>query len=82
MALSRASEMYALEDSTQKMQTVLDSNRKLNIPIGITMMRFNHNYEQAFELLRTTARNQKRKLTAVDLEVMQESEARILKNSQ
>jgi response regulator NasT len=82
MALSRASEMHALEDSKQKMQTVLDSNRELNIAIGITMMRFNRNREQAFDLLRTAARSQNKKLSAVALEVIQESEAGILKNSE
>jgi response regulator NasT len=82
MALSRATEMHTLEDSKQQMQTVLDSNRELNIAIGITMIRFNRNREQAFELLRTAARSQNRKLTAVALEVIQESEAEILKNSQ
>lgn len=81
-ALSRASEVLALEDSKQKMQTVLDCNRELNIAIGITMIRFNRNREQAFELLRTASRNQNRKLTAVALDVIQESEEEILKNSQ
>jgi response regulator NasT len=82
MALSRASEIRDLEGAKQKMQTVLDSNRELNIAIGITMIRFNRNREQAFELLRTAARSQNRNLTAVALEVIQESEAGILKNSQ
>jgi response regulator NasT len=80
-ALSRANDMHALEDSKQQMQTVLDCNRELNIAIGITMMRFNRNRGQAYELLRTAARNQNRKLTSVALDVIQESEAEILKNS-
>ncbi|MBZ4201961.1 MAG: response regulator [Methylovulum sp.] len=82
VAISRANEIHTLQDSKQKMQTVLDSNRELNIAIGITMMRFNRNREQAFELMRSVARSQNRKLTAAALELIQESEAEILKNSQ
>jgi AmiR/NasT family two-component response regulator len=81
-ALTRASEVHALEDSKQQMQTALNDNREINIAIGITMIRFNRNREQAFELLRMASRNQNRKLTAVALDVIQESEAEILKNSQ
>lgn len=80
-ALSRANDMHALEDSKQQMQTVLDGSRELNIAIGITMIRFNRNREQAFELLRRAARNQNKKLSTIALDVIQESEAEILKNS-
>jgi response regulator NasT len=81
-SISRSMKMNALEDSKKQMQIAIDSNRELNIALGITMMRFSRNREQAFELLRTAARNQNRKLTAVALDVISEYESGILDNSQ
>lgn len=81
-SISRSMEMDVLIDSKKQMQIAIDSTRELNIAIGITMMRFSRNREQAFELLRTAARNQNRKLTSVALDVIHECESEILDNSQ
>jgi response regulator NasT len=74
-ALSRASDMRALQEANQQIQTVLDENREVNIAIGITMMRFNRDRNAAFELLRTAARNQNRKLATVASNVINDCEA-------
>jgi AmiR/NasT family two-component response regulator len=49
---------------------VLDINREINIAIGITMSQFSRNRNDAFDLLRSAARNQNRKLASVVNEVI------------
>jgi len=77
-ALSRASDLQALQDSEQKMQAVLDINREINIAVGITMMRSNLERKAAFEQLRSAARGQNRTLASIAEEVIKDSEAAIL----
>jgi AmiR/NasT family two-component response regulator len=73
-ALGRASELQSLQSSKQQMQSALDGNREINIAIGITMMRFDRDRHQAFELLRTASRQQNRKLADIAIDVISESE--------
>lgn len=81
-ALSRANDLQTLQRSQQQLQTVINSNREVNIAIGITMINYQRVRNAAFELLRGTARNQNRKLASVATDVINESETIIRKNSQ
>lgn len=69
-ALSRADYIQNMADTNLQLQSVLDVNREINIAIGITMNQFSRNRNDAFELLRSAARNQNRKLASVVNEVI------------
>lgn len=73
-ALARAREQAALQASHGQLQAVLDTNREINVAVGITMMQYRLPREQAFDLLRQAARSQRRKLAEVAREVIGGSE--------
>jgi response regulator NasT len=81
-ALSRADDIKMLQDSEKKMQAVLDINRKINIAVGITMMRSNLECKDAFELLRSAARSRNRTLLSMAEEVIKDKETEIRKTQE
>lgn len=73
-ALERAREQVALRQGHAQMQTALDSNREINVAIGITMVQYKLPRQAAFEMLRAAARAQRRKLADLAQEVVQAHE--------
>lgn len=73
-ALARAHEQAALQANNDQLQTALDTNREINVAIGIAMMQYRLPREAAFDLLRKAARSQRRKLAELAHEVVQGSE--------
>lgn len=61
-ALQRAQEISSLRQSRAQLQVALDGDRSINIATGITMMQYRLPRAAAFELLRSAARSQRRKL--------------------
>ncbi len=64
-ALARAQELRHLKSTGRDLQAALDNERQISVAIGITMMHCRLGHKDAFELLRTTARSQHRKLAEV-----------------
>jgi len=73
-ALSRANELQSLRETRRQLQAALDSERDISIAIGITMMQYRLTRQDAFDLLRKSARSQRRKLGQIALEIIQASE--------
>jgi response regulator NasT len=73
-ALVRAEDISSLQATGQQLQSALDSEREISIAIGITMVKYRLDRKAAFELLRKTARNQRRKLTVLAAEIISASE--------
>lgn len=74
-ALARASELSGLRTIEQQLQKALDSEREISVAIGITMVQYRLSRKAAFELLRKTARSQRRKLLELAIEVIRASVA-------
>ncbi|MGZ4992926.1 MAG: ANTAR domain-containing response regulator [Methylobacter sp.] len=74
-ALARAAELRGLRIIGQQLQNALNSEREISVAIGITMVQYRLGRKAAFELLRKTARSQRRKLTELAIEVIKASEA-------
>lgn len=70
-ALARERERRSLQASQTQLQDALDGERTIDVAVGITMMQYRLTRQAAFELLRTRARTQRRKLAAMALEVVQ-----------
>lgn len=64
-ALVRASELNKLRTSSAQLQNALQEERDINVAVGIAMMQYRLTREAAFDLLRTSARAQRRKLAEV-----------------
>ena len=79
-ALACASEISELRDVRRQLQTALDSDRETNVAIGITMVQRGIDRAESFDLLRRTARSQRRKLLDLAKEVVAAQEALNLKN--
>lgn len=62
-ALQRAREIRALSDSTAQLQHTLDTDRMVDVGVGITMAQHRLGRQAALEVLRQSARTQRRKLT-------------------
>lgn len=73
-ALTRAREQARLQEHNEQLQTALDTNREINVAVGIVMMQYRLPREAAFDLLRQTARRQRRKLAELAQAVVQGSE--------
>ncbi|MEQ1635389.1 MAG: response regulator [Methylococcales bacterium] len=73
-ALAQVAELRGLKVIEQQLQRALDSEREISIAIGITMVQYHLGRKAAFELLRKTARSQRRKLVELALEVINASE--------
>ncbi len=74
-ALARASELQSLRNTREQLQQALDSERAISVAVGVTMMQRGLPRKEAFEWLRQSARQQRRKLAAVAIELIQEKEA-------
>lgn len=73
-ALQRAHELDALRQTRRQLQEALDGDRDINVATGITMMQYRLQRGAAFELLRSAARAQRRKLAQVATDIIQTSE--------
>lgn len=73
-AMSRAAELQGLRETRQQLQMALDAEREINIAVGITMMHYRLGRSAAFELLRKTARSQRRKLGEIAMEIVKAGE--------
>lgn len=62
-ALQRAREIRALNDSTAQLQNTLNTDRLIDVGVGITMAQHRLGRQAALEVLRQSARTQRRKLT-------------------
>ncbi|MGE5331430.1 MAG: ANTAR domain-containing response regulator [Nitrospirota bacterium] len=69
-ALLRAREIEHLRQSRAQLQEALDGDRSINVATGITMMQYRLPLAAAFELLRSAARSQRRKLADLAQEVI------------
>lgn len=70
-ALARSNEMQDLRNTRQQLQAALDSERNINLAVGITMMQHRLKRKAAFDLLRTSARSRRCKLTDLASEVIE-----------
>ncbi|MDO9103782.1 MAG: response regulator [Methylovulum sp.] len=73
-ALARAAELRGLRTTGQQLQQALDSERDISIAIGITMVQYRLARKPAFELLRKTARSQRRSLAELALDIITAAE--------
>lgn len=73
-ALARATELRSLRITGQQLQNALDKERDISIAIGITMAQYRLGRRAAFELLRKNARNQRRSLAELAMDVIKASE--------
>jgi two-component system, response regulator PdtaR len=73
-ALARAEELRRLKNSESDLQTALDNERLVSVATGITMMQYRLGHRAAFELLRKSARSQRRKLAQVAADVVAAAE--------
>ena len=73
-ALSQAEALKSLRTSKNQLQQALDGEREISIAVGITMVQYRLGRKAAFELLRKTARSQRRKLAPLATDVIQASE--------
>ncbi len=69
-ALSRANELHSLRESRLQLQAALNAERDISVAIGITMAQSRLERHAAFELLRKTARSQRRKLSDLAAEII------------
>ncbi|MBL8491281.1 MAG: response regulator [Rhodocyclaceae bacterium] len=74
-ALARADEIRELRDNRRNLQQALDGDREISIAIGIAMVQHKLGRAEAFELLRRSARNQRRKLAELAKEVVAAQQA-------
>ena len=74
-AISRAIELRNLRDSKDQLQVALDGEREISIAVGITMVQYRMGRKAAFELLRKTARSQRRKLAELAAEIVRACDA-------
>lgn len=74
-ALARAEELRGLRMTGQQLQNALDRERDISIATGITMVQYRLDRKAAFELLRKTARSQRRNLAELAMDVIRASEA-------
>lgn len=69
-ALARAEDIRQLRDSETHLQRALDERREISIAVGILMERLQLQRQPAFEVLRKTARAQRRRIEEVARDVM------------
>lgn len=69
-ALARAKDARQLKETGRQLQTALDADRDVSIAIGIMMERRRVGRQESFELLRTQARTERRKLIELAREVV------------
>ena len=64
-ALARARDLLKLRENEEKLVFALQNSREISTAIGLLMERHGQNAEQAFELLRKQARDQRKKVLEV-----------------
>ncbi|HET9404822.1 MAG TPA: response regulator, partial [Burkholderiales bacterium] len=73
-ALKRAQEIGNLRRSEKQLTTALGGSREISMAVGMLMMRDRLNREQAFDLLRSNARSQRRPVAEVASELLASAE--------
>ena len=73
-ALSRAAELGDLRRTEAQLTTALSGSREISMAVGLLMMRDRIDREQAFELLRSSARSQRRPVAEVSAELLSSAE--------
>lgn len=74
-ALARAGELHELRATRQQLQSALDGDRQISVAIGIVMVQHRLGHKAAFEMLRRSARNQRKKLGEHATEIVAAQEA-------
>ena len=74
-ALQRARELESLRQTRAQLQAALDGDRDINVAIGIAMAQYRLGRKEAFALLRSASRSQRRKLSQVAAEAIAGCEA-------
>ena len=64
-ALTRAQEIRKLRETEAQLNSALTGSREVSMAVGLLMMRDRINREQAFDLLRSNARSQRRPISEV-----------------
>ena len=75
-ALECASELKRLQLNEGRLSDAIQRNREISVAIGIYMERFHTTEQEAFEALRSFARNERRKLVEIARELIQVTEGR------
>jgi len=78
-ALLRARELHSLHGMTAQLQNALTVERGVSLAVGITMAQYRLSRQAAFDMLRTAARTQRRKLADIAQAVVQAHESVVLK---
>jgi len=73
-ALTRGSEISKLRRSEEQLTTALAGSREISMAVGLLMMRDHIKREQAFELLRSNARAQRRPVAEVATDLLDSAE--------
>ena len=73
-ALARGNELQALRTTGQQLQAALDSERDISLAVGITMMQHHLKRNEAFDMLRKSARSRRCKLAELATEIIQAGE--------
>lgn len=73
-ALFRAAEFGKLRETEAQLNTALAGSREISMAVGLLMMRDRIDREQAFELLRSNARSQRRTVAEVAAELLNSAE--------
>lgn len=73
-ALARAAELRRLRETEKQLQTALSEGREVSMAVGLIMERRRLDRQAAFEMLRSLARTQRRKIGEVAKEVLAAAE--------
>lgn len=73
-ALTRAGEFRKLRETEAQLNLALTGSREISMAVGLLMMRDRINREQAFDVLRTNARSQRRSVAEVAKELLASAE--------
>jgi response regulator NasT len=71
---ARAKDIKELRDTGNHLQIALAAERDVSIAVGITMVQYHIDRRSAFEMLRKSARDQRRKLSELAIDVIKASE--------
>ena len=69
-ALARAKDLHKLKQNEQHLQHALNSSRDISVAIGMLMERYSYGQQEAFEKLRRSARDQRRKAGEVASDII------------
>lgn len=73
-ALARASELRGLRATGEQLQVALNESREVSMAVGLIMERRRLDRQAAFELLRSSARSQRRRIGEVAQEILAAAE--------